>query len=98
MNRFPNNLARRFEHVLQQIFRRIQNRLGKTVLQRSPKEGHLQRVQGCEVHLLGLDMQVWPHRHEGLGGKRRRERRWGVCRHHRPDEEGGNRDVHDPDD
>ena len=43
-------------------------------------------------------MQVWAHGPERLGGKRGRERRRGIRRHHRPDEEGGERDVRDPDD
>ena len=55
---FSDNLARRFERVLQQIFRGIQNRPGEAILQRSPEQRHLRRLQDREVDPLGLDMQV----------------------------------------
>ena len=83
---------------MQQIFRGIQNRPGEAILQRPPEQRHLRRLQDREVDPLGLDMQVRAHGPERLGGERRRKRRRGVRRHNRPDEEGGDGDVRDPDD
>lgn len=72
----------RFEHGEQQISRGIQDRSCKTVSSVKAGKRHLQRIRGCEIDDVGMDMQVRRPHTEIVGGQRHRGCRRGIHRHH----------------